>query len=148
MDDPVFKSADEGLFRQVEEECVERLYRNLLRIYEWETVQEPVPENCALTTLAKEGFKMVGSAIMRDAPPIMLENPDPGWITEETGGFTRAENTNNPFVNETHQALSAWEHWVPQSARQRTYRDMVVRLEASAKREEDEYLFERGSSAM
>ena len=147
MDDPVFKNAEGGLFRQVDEECVEQLCRNLLRIYEWTTVQEPVPENVVLTTLAQEGFKMVGRAIMRNAPPIMLENPDPGWISEETGGFTKAEDTNNTFVRETHQALSAWEHWIPETSQQRRYRDMVERLEANAKHEEDESKFKQGSSA-
>ena len=146
MNDPIFKCEDGRLFRQ-QDNVVQQLTRNLLRIYNWEPVQESVPDLSVETNLHSEGFKMVGQAIMRDVPSVMLENPDPAWITEESGGFLRGSASDSSFVRETHQDVSAWNEWVPQTAQQRTFHNMVVRIEERAKREEDEYHFARGTAA-
>ena len=148
MNDPVFKDTHGTIYRE-HSGSVERLIRNPLRIYDWEPQSAPVPEDMTITTLEREGFAKIGEALMRksDVPstPAILETKTPEWIVETTGGFCRA-NSESTFVHETHNAVSAWDEWVPANAQQRRFHDMVVRIEERAKHEEDEYCFTNGKA--
>ncbi len=146
MNDPIHKTPDGSLYRTTHELYPECLVRNILRIYEWEPVPEQSLEGAVNTTLEEEGYQLVGEAIMKAPPPAILgDGTESEWITNDTGGFTRAP-CDNEYVRETHRALAAWEHWVPETAQQRRYRDMVVRLEARSRHEEDERAYAEGTS--
>ena len=139
MNDPVVKT-NEGLFR--ENNGIAQQFRpNLLRMYEWVNLEEKLPDGTT-TTLEAEGFHKVGSVFMFSPPPTMLGENMP-LISESTGGFTRATATTQQ-VTDIHAAVDAFKDWEPVDAQQRRFKTMVDKLEADARREEDEHCFLAG----
>ena len=141
----IFKDSTGNLFMEQGYD-IAVLKKNLLRIYEWETVLDELPEGCVQTTLEKEGYKMIGNAIMKNVPAVILNGDSNDWIEEnQSGGFTMANN-NSDFVQSTHTAVNKFAEWIPENAQQRRFKDMIERIEERAMNEEDEHHFNNGTA--
>ena len=145
MNDPIFKDSAGNYYMENGYDVV-ILKKNLLRIYEWTESIDNLPEGCVQTTLEKEGYKMVGEAIMKNIPSVILNGDQNDWIEEnQLGGFTMA-NSNSEFVQSTHTAVNKFAEWIPENAQQRRFKDMIERIEDRAMNEEDEHHFNNGTA--
>ena len=144
VDDPVLKCSKGELYR-VDGEQKYILVKDLLRIYDWVPYTLDLPENCSETTLTNEGFKIISGNVSKDSEH-NISSVESGWIVNDSGGFTVASDSSDPFVSTTHYAVRSFDDWVPENSQQRRFKDMIQNLESKAMEEEDEHRFAQGSA--
>ena len=145
MNDPIFRSNGDSLYKKTSTGGLMKIHRNIFRQYIWENVNDELPSNSVETTLREEGFNMVGTAIMKETPTPIVPDDVMDYIVDSTGGFGVATNTNDAFVSSTHDAVRHFANWVPENPQQRRFKNMVANLESKAMQEEDDFAFTGGS---
>ena len=143
MNDPIMRSVDDKLYKKIDGKNY-IFKKDLLRIYDWELFSGTIPENCTNTTLTDEKFIFIENGYSKDKHHD-ISTTETGWIVNETGGFTAANNTND-FINYTHQAVRSFNEWIPENAQQRRFKSMVENLEQKAKIEEENHVFKQGKA--
>ena len=140
MDDPVFLKQNVAYRERGTQ--LEELVPNLLGIYLWQPSTVPKKEFGAVvqTTLSDAGFVLVNNAIFKSVPTVSKGSNSCNWISEETGGFTRA-NSVNKVIQETHDAVDKWTEWDPVTPQQKRFKQIVDSIEMRATRENDDHTF-------
>ena len=151
MNDPIFVTPTGRIFRTQYQDGAGFnnwvLHKNITGVYEWRGIDgSEMPTDVTESTLDKAGFRVAGDAIMKKSvnPIRTTENMD--FITNERGGFTVAQDPEDPFVYSTHQAVRTFDNWTPDNAQQRRFKEMVQKIEEKAMNEEDEHHFNQGSA--
>ena len=71
---------------------------------------------------------------------------DDGFVVADTVPFTQAPAGTSDHVDDTHDAVHAFEDWVPSTDKGRSFRRFVCALEQRHARKDDELHFGRGTS--
>ena len=143
MNDPIYRSQNDSLYKKTNTGEVFKLTRNIFRQYIWERILNDMPPHSTESTLRAEGFKMVRDTIMKETPNPIISDDVMDYIEDSTGGFQMATDTDHIFIASTHDAVRHFAAWVPENAQQRRFKKMVDNLETKAMQEEDDYSFKQ-----